>query len=153
MAQPDRDDNSPADPPPVRPTEPSDTAQQFQLVMAELRKTRDDMQHKFDTLQEEIAAGQDDATERVVKKLRVDRGYTFKKKGHEHQFRFNAEIEERIVKAQTEAAKIKPASSKEASTGDPPTRAEGRYSIDRIATEAHQGGGQVRVWLGHCRGV
>ena len=80
MAQPDRDDNSPADPPPVRPTEPSDTAQQFQLVMAELRKTRDDMQQKFDMLQEEIAAGQDDATEHVVKKLRVDRGYTFKKK-------------------------------------------------------------------------
>ena len=113
MAQPDHDDNSPADPPPVRPTEPSDTAQQFQLVMAELRKTRDDMQHKFDMLQEEIAAGQDDATERIVKKLRVDRGYTFKKKG-QHQFRFNAEIEERIVKAQTEAAKIKLASTKEA---------------------------------------
>ena len=55
MAQPDRDDNSPADPPPVRPTEPSDTAQQFQLVMAELRKTRDDMQQNFDMLQEEIA--------------------------------------------------------------------------------------------------
>ena len=50
MAQPDRDDNSPADPPPVRPTEPSDTAQQFQLVMAELRKTRDDMQQNFDML-------------------------------------------------------------------------------------------------------
>ena len=38
------------------------------------------MQQKFDMLQEEIAAGQDDATERVVKKLRVDQGYTFKKK-------------------------------------------------------------------------
>ena len=72
MAQPNCDDNSPADPPPARPTEPSDMPQQFQPVMVELRKTRDDMQQKFDTLPEDIAAGQDDATERVVKKLRVD---------------------------------------------------------------------------------
>ena len=73
-------------------------AQQFQLVMAELRKTRDDMQQKFNTLQEEIAAGQGDATKRVVKKLSVDQGYTFKKKGHEHQFCFNAKTEEQIMK-------------------------------------------------------
>ena len=114
MAQPDRNDNLPANPPPARPTEPSDMAQQFQLVMMELRKTRDDMQPKFNTLQEEITARQDNATERVVKKLKVDQGYTFKKEGHEHQFRFNVEIEERIVKAQTEAAKIKLARTKEA---------------------------------------
>ena len=57
MVQPDCDDNSPTDLPPARPMEPSDTAQQFQLVMAELRKTRDDMQQKFDTLQEELSAG------------------------------------------------------------------------------------------------
>ena len=55
MAQPD--DNLPVDPPLAKPTDPSNAAQQFQLVMAELRKIRDDMQQKFDTLQEEIAVG------------------------------------------------------------------------------------------------
>ena len=65
-------------------------------------------------LQEEITAGQGDAIERVIKKLRVDWSYIFKKKWHKHRFCFNAEIEEWIVKAQTKAAKIKPTSTKEA---------------------------------------
>ena len=96
MAQPDY--NVPINLPPARPTEPSDATQQFQLVMAELWKTRDNMQQKLDTLQEEIMAGQDNATERVIKKLRVDRGYIFKKKDTNHeQFHCNAEIKERIV--------------------------------------------------------
>ena len=81
--------------------------------MAELSKTKDDMQQKFDSLQEEIAAGQDDATKHVIKKLRVDWGYTFKKKGHEQQFHFNAEIKEQTVKAQMEVAKIKLTNTKE----------------------------------------
>ena len=55
MAQPN--DNLPIDLPLARPTDPSNVAQQFQLVMAELRKIRDDMQQKIDTLQEEIAVG------------------------------------------------------------------------------------------------
>ena len=92
---------------------PTDTAQQFLQLMEELKKTRDDMQQKFETLQE-FAAGQEDATERVVKKLRIDQGYTFKKKGHKHQFHFNEEIEDRLLKARAEVAKLKPTTPKEA---------------------------------------
>ena len=112
--------------------------------MAELWKTRDGMQHKFDTLHEEIVAGKDDATKHAVKKLRVDRGYAFKKKGHEHQFHFNTKIEEQNSESSDGSSHNQTNQHKGTeSTEDPPTTAERRYSSDRIATKAYQGSGQV----------
>ena len=41
------------------------------------------MQEKISKLQEEVAANQDDAAQKIVKKLKADHGYRFWKKGHE----------------------------------------------------------------------
>ena len=48
---------------------------------------------KIGKLQEEVATSQDDVVQKIVKKLKADRGYTFWKKGHEQQFWFNADID------------------------------------------------------------
>ena len=103
------------DPPP--PTEPSNTGgistAQFQLLMDEIKKNREDVQQRLDKLEGDVAAGQDNAAQIVVQKLKADRSYTFRKKGHEEQYRFNADIESHLNKAQGEAAKIHPSTEKE----------------------------------------
>ena len=60
--------------------------EQFEKLMDEIKQTRAEMQEKIGKLQEEVAATQDDAAQKIVKKLKADRGYTFRKKGHEQQF-------------------------------------------------------------------
>ena len=75
------------------------SSEQFEKLMDEIKQTRAEMQEKIGKLQEEVAAAKDDAAQKIVKKLKADRGYTFWKKGHEQQFRFNADIDEHIQKA------------------------------------------------------
>lgn len=78
------------------------TAAQFAKLMYELWQTRAEMQVKIDQLQH----SQDDATQRVVKKLKVDHNYTFKKHENELQFRFNAELQENLKQVNAESLKI-----------------------------------------------
>ena len=86
---------------------------QFQFLMDEIRKNREDLQQRLDKLEGDVAAGQDNATQIVVQKLKADHSYTFCKKGHEEQYRFNAEIKSHLNKVQGEAAKIHPPTEKE----------------------------------------
>ena len=71
------------DPPP--PTERSNTGgiptAQFQLLMDEIKKNREDVQQRLDKLERDVTAGQDNAAQIVVQKLKADRSYTFRKKG------------------------------------------------------------------------
>ena len=90
------------------------TVEQFQQLLAELKRMREEVDQKIDKLREDVTLGQQDATDKVVKKLASERGYVFKRKGHEQQFRFNTEVEDRIQKAQSEAAKVQPATEKDA---------------------------------------
>ena len=63
------------DPPP--PTEPSNTGgistAQFQLLIDEIKKNREDVQQRLDKLEGDVAAGQDNAAQIVVQKLKADR--------------------------------------------------------------------------------
>ena len=54
------------------------------------------MTKKLEKMEKDVQAGQDSAAERIVKKLKRDHGYEFKKKKNEHQFLFNDEIKDRI---------------------------------------------------------
>ena len=81
--------------------------------MEELKKNREDVQKRLDKLEGDVASGQDNATRIVVEKLKTDRSYTFRKKGHEEQYQFNAGVESHFIKAQVEAAKIQPTMEKE----------------------------------------
>ena len=75
-------------------------SEQFEKLMDKIKQALVEMQEKIGKLQEEVAANQVDAAQKIVKKLKADCGYTFRKKGQEQQFRFNADINEHIQKAQ-----------------------------------------------------
>ena len=68
------------------------SSEQFEKLMDKIKQMQAEMEEKIGKLQEEVAATQDDAAQKIVKKLKADHGYTFQKKGHEQQFRFNADI-------------------------------------------------------------
>ena len=53
------------------------------------------------------------SAQRMVRKIRRDRGYEFKRKGNEKQFLFNDELKDRIEAPSTHLAKLKPASELE----------------------------------------
>jgi len=73
------------------------TSNQFQQLMDEFKKTHEDMQHKINQLQEDITTSQEDAAERLVKKLKAN--YAFVLKGHKQQFLFNLQVKDKILKA------------------------------------------------------
>ena len=107
------------------------SSEQFERLMDEIKQTRAEMQEKIGKLQEELAATQDDVAQKIVKKLKADHGYTFRKKGHEQQFRFNADIDEHIQKARDEAEKIEPSSAAE------------RKALDKLKIELHEGSQEI----------
>ena len=72
------------------------SSEQFEKLMDEIKQMQAEKQEKIGKLQEEVGTNQDDAAQKIVKKLKADRGYTFRKKGYEQQFRFNADIDEHI---------------------------------------------------------
>ena len=106
------------------------SSEQFEKLMDEIKQTRAEMQEKIGKLQEEVAATQDDAAQKIAKKLKADRG-AFRKKGHERQFRFNADIDEHIQKARDEAEKIEPSSAAE------------RKALEKLKTELHEGSQEI----------
>ena len=55
-----------------------------------------DIREKFKKLEEGMAASQEDATKRALKRAKRDHPLEFKKKGHEEQYLFNAEVVDRI---------------------------------------------------------
>ena len=71
------------------------------------------MSDKLEQLERDVHAGQDVAAERVVKKLKRDRGLEFKKKGHEKQFLFNDEIKDRMESAASSVAKVNSSSAQD----------------------------------------
>lgn len=61
-------------------------------VLAAIKEMRDDMTHMKKEMRQEREA----ADERLVKRIKLDPIPTFKKKGHEKQFRFNSSVEEKL---------------------------------------------------------
>ena len=83
----------------------------------ELKKAQEsdkvEMVERLDQLEQDVATNQDMSAQRMVKKIRRDRGYEFKRKGNEKQFLFNDELKDRIEAASAHLAKLKPASEPE----------------------------------------
>ena len=88
----------------------------FDAMKKSQQENQADMSKKLEKLERDVQAGQDVAAERVVKKLKRDRGYEFRKKGNEHQFVFNDEIKDRIDTASSLVTQVKPTSQQDAST-------------------------------------
>ena len=96
-----------------------------------LKKDQDDnqkaMSDKLERLERDVQTGQEVAAEKVVKKLKRDRGYEFKKKGHKKQYLFNDDIKDKMDSAAALLAKVTPANPKD------------KEAVDNAAKELKEG--------------
>ena len=96
-----------------------------------LRKSQEDGQNvikrRLDQLEKDVAAGQENATQRVVKKLKEDQTFVFKKKGNEKQYIFNDNVKDQLV-----------AAAKQLELVDLPAGAQ-REAMDKAKEELKQG--------------
>ena len=58
-------------------------SEQVEKLMDEIKQIWAKMQEKVGKLQEEVTTNQDNAAQKIVKKLKADRRYTLWKIGHE----------------------------------------------------------------------
>ena len=95
-----------------------------------LKKDQDDnqkaMSDKLERLERDVQAGQEVAAEKIVKKLKRDRGYEFKKKGHERQYLFNDDIKDKMDSAAS-LSKVMPVNPKD------------KEALDNAAKELKEG--------------
>ena len=55
------------------------------------------IKRRLDQLEMDVAAGQENTTQRVVKRLKEDQTFVFKKKGNEKQYIFNDNVKDQFV--------------------------------------------------------
>ena len=71
------------------------TKAEFSRLLTAIAGIQDQMQ----SMKRELVEDREAANERLVKRIRLDKAPSFKKKGHEKQFRFNEEVREKIAAA------------------------------------------------------
>ena len=88
-----------------------------------LQKAHDSSHKELDgklrKLETDVAASQesqDDATEEALKRLKRDKPYEFRRKGHEEQYRFNSEISDHMSAAASQLSKLRPSTDKDKAT-------------------------------------
>lgn len=79
---------------------------QVHELLDKLAKAQQATQQQLVDLQRAVTEAQADTTKKVVQKLEEERGYQFRKKGNEKQFRFNQTIAQHIDTAKEELAKV-----------------------------------------------
>ena len=89
--------------PAAEPLAPILSAQFGQLMQA-IRVSQDRLDEKLVDFRAEIRHSQEEAAAKALKRSRHEKPYTFRKKGHEEQYRFNSRLAETIAKGQTELA-------------------------------------------------
>ena len=67
-----------------------------------------DLDIKLKKLEEDIAAAQEDATERAIKSAKRDHPIEFKRKGHQEQYVFNEEVDDCLEAAAKKIKKLAP---------------------------------------------
>ena len=85
-----------------------------------------DLRRRLDQLEKDMAAGQEETTQRVVKKLKEDQTFTFKKKGNEKHI-FNDNVKDQLL------------STGKHVDGIEATTSAGREALDKAKRELEQG--------------
>ena len=78
------------------PTRGTSSPPEVHELLDKLAKAQNDTQQQLADLQRVVTEAQADATKKVVQKLEEERGFQFRKKGNEKQFRFNQTIAQHI---------------------------------------------------------
>jgi len=73
---------------------------QFTQLMAAIQASQQQFDNKFAEFCVEVRQGQEDAATKVVKKVRHERPYNFKRKGNGEQAGFNEKLEDVVTEAQ-----------------------------------------------------
>ena len=81
---------------------------EFEQLMSAMKGIEEHMK----TMKRELADEREAADERLVKKMRLDKGVTFKKKGNEKQHQFNERVKDKIEAANRCLSAIPPAVEK-----------------------------------------
>ena len=96
-----------------------------------LKKTQpgdqEDLRRKLDQLEKDVAVGQEETTQRVIKKLKEDQTFTFKKKGNKKQYIFNDSVKDQFLATGKHLDSIKP------------TTSAGRETLEKVKRKLEQG--------------
>jgi len=82
------------------------------LAQEEFSRSQQELSARFELLQKEVAAGQEETAQLVAKKLKKTPEYQFRRKGNEQQFKFNDAVSDSIQSASGLLDKVKPTSPK-----------------------------------------
>ena len=74
-------------------------------ILDEIRQSEKRMERRLKQLESDVQRSQEEAVEKVAKKARRDRSFTFRRKAHREQFEFNERVAECLEKATDEVAK------------------------------------------------
>ena len=75
-------------------------------TVSDLKDSQHDLDTKLKKLEKDVAAAQQDATERALRKAKQGRLMEFKRKGHQEQFEFNELVEDHLEAASKKIKKI-----------------------------------------------
>ena len=75
-------------------------------LLKKLTDAHEATQKQITELQQQVTSSQIASTKLVVQKIEEERGYTFRKKGHEKQWRFNKAMDSHLDNALDELKKI-----------------------------------------------
>ena len=70
-----------------------------------------DLRKRLEHLEKEVSSGQEEATQRVVKRLKEDRTLVFWKKGNERQFIFNNNVKDQLDAVGRQLDQLEPSST------------------------------------------
>ena len=87
--------------------------EEFTRSQEEFTRSQQELSARFELLQKEVAAGQEETAQLVAKKLKKTPEYQFRRKGNEQQFKFNDAVSDSIQSASGLLDKVKPTSSQE----------------------------------------
>ena len=94
------------------------------------------IKRQLNQLEKDVAAGQEDTTQHVVKRLKEDQTFIFKKKENEKQFIFNDNVKDQFV-----------ATAKHLELIDEPSGSGQREAIDKAKEELKQGALDKGAWI------
>ena len=89
----------------VTMTQETDGSQFGQLMQA-IANSHEQMEAKFSKLREDMSASQEQATQEVIKTFKQQNEYSFKKKGNDIQYQFNAAVDVSLQVAKKELSKL-----------------------------------------------
>ena len=84
-----------------RPRQPEPLSEsQFSSLLSAMQESQRRLDRKLAEFKSDVRQAQDEAATKAINRVRREKPYEFKRKAHEEQARFNAQVEESVQEAQ-----------------------------------------------------